>query len=135
MRGEFTINDAEAHIIRQIYEDYVKGRSPRAIAIDLNQRYIEAPSGKGWTHSTIIGSRKRGTGILNNQLYIGKRVWNRLRYRKDLNTGKRVSRLNPPEDWVVVDVPELRIIRVNCGNGHKTFKIRELVIHDRMPAT
>ena len=47
MRGEFTINDAEAHIIRQIYEDYVKGRSPRAIAIDLNQRYIEAPSGKG----------------------------------------------------------------------------------------
>ena len=113
MRGEFTINDAEAHIIRQIYEDYVKGRSPRAIAIDLNQRYIEAPSGKGWTHSTIIGSRKRGTGILNNQLYIGKRVWNRLRYRKDPNTGKRVSRLNPPEDWVVVDVPELRIIADN----------------------
>ncbi|MFK7877864.1 MAG: recombinase zinc beta ribbon domain-containing protein, partial [Paracoccaceae bacterium] len=31
-------------------------------------------------------------------------------YTKDPDTGKRVSRLNPQEDWVISDVPELRII-------------------------
>ncbi len=51
-----------------------------------------------------------GTGILNNELYIGKLVWNRLRYLKDPDTGKRVSRLNPESEWATQDVPELRII-------------------------
>nr|WP_255356775.1 recombinase family protein [Thioclava sp. SK-1] len=31
-------------------------------------------------------------------------------YDKDPMTGKRVSRLNPKQDWVIRDVPELRII-------------------------
>lgn len=56
------------------------------------------------------GHAKRGTGLINNQLYIGKLVWNRLRYLKDPSTGKRVSRINPPEDWITTDVPELRIV-------------------------
>ena len=50
------------------------------------------------------------TGVLNNELYIGRLVWNRLRYIKDPATGKRVSRINPPEDWITADVPELRIV-------------------------
>jgi hypothetical protein len=29
---------------------------------------------------------------------------------KNPNTGKRQSRLNPPEAWVIKDVPELRIV-------------------------
>jgi len=37
-------------------------------------------------------------------------VWNRQRYVKDPATGKRVSRINPPEAWIVTEVPELRII-------------------------
>lgn len=48
--------------------------------------------------------------ILNNELYIGRIVWNRLRYVKDPETGKRISRLNGPDRWVVQDAPELRII-------------------------
>ena len=40
-------------------------------------------SGKGWGASTINGNAKRGTGILNNELYVGRLVWNRLRYVKD----------------------------------------------------
>lgn len=60
--------------------------------------------------STIHGNRQRGTGILNNELYIGKLVWNRLRYIKDPETGKRVSRLNPESAWITQDVADLRII-------------------------
>ena len=104
------INQTEVGIVQRIFDEYAKGKSPRAIAIALNKEGISAPSGKGWTHSTVIGNRKRGTGILNNQLYIGKRIWNRLSYRRNPTTRKRVSKLNPSEDWIVTNVPDLRII-------------------------
>lgn len=58
----------------------------------------------------IRGHVKRGTGLMNNELYIGRLIWNRLRYLKDPSTGKRVSRLNPESEWIVKDVPDLRII-------------------------
>jgi hypothetical protein len=53
---------------------------------------------------------RQGAGLLNNELYIGQPVWNRLRYIEDPDTGKRVSRLNPASTWVITEVPELRII-------------------------
>ncbi len=37
-------------------------------------------------------------------------MWNRLRYIKDPETGKRVSRRNPESDWIVEEVPHLRIL-------------------------
>ncbi|MCC0013333.1 MAG: recombinase family protein [Hoeflea sp.] len=110
MRGDRTINQREANIIRQIFRDYADGKSPRAIAKDLNAKGITGPSGKAWGPSTIHGNPARGTGILNNELYIGRMVWNRLRYIKDPETGKRVSRHNPEHDWITRDVPHLRII-------------------------
>ncbi|WP_408735209.1 hypothetical protein [Gluconacetobacter diazotrophicus] len=42
-------------------------------------------------------------------MYVGRLVWNRLRYLKDPDSGKRVSRLNPESEWVIQEVPELRI--------------------------
>jgi len=60
--------------------------------------------------STIHGNSKRGTGILNNELYIGRMIWNRLRYVKNPDTGKRVSRLNPSSEWITTDAPHLRIV-------------------------
>ena len=109
-RGKRTINNAEAGIVRRIFNEYAAGRSPRAIAKELNAEGVAGPSGKGWGPSTIHGNRKRGTGVLNNELYVGRLIWNRLRYIKDPETGKRVSRLNPEGDWIVQDVPELRIV-------------------------
>ena len=46
--------------------------SPRAIARCLNTDGIPCPSGKLWTDSTIRGQVKRGTGLINNELYIGR---------------------------------------------------------------
>jgi site-specific DNA recombinase len=111
IKGDRKINAAQAAVIKRIFTDYNEGRSPRAIAIALNKEGIACPSSKkGWAQSTINGNRKRGTGILNNSLYIGQLVWNRLRYIKDPTTGKRISRLNPESEWQHKDVPELRII-------------------------
>ena len=109
-RGERTINEDEAATVRQIFNDYAAGKSPKAIAHALNRKNVPGPSGKGWGPSTINGNWRRGTGVLNNELYIGRLVWNRLSYVKNPDTGRRVSRLNPESEWIVKDVPELRII-------------------------
>ena len=108
--GDREIKADEAEIVRRIFQEFATGKSPRVIAHALNKEQVPGPRGAGWGQSTINGNPERGTGILNNELYIGRLVWNRLRYVKDPSTDKRVSRLNPPESWVIRDVPHLRII-------------------------
>ncbi len=108
--GDRKINEAEAAIVRRIFEDYAHGHSSRSIAHKLNAEGMPGPSGRSWGASTIHGNRRRGTGILNNELYIGRLIWNRLRYVKDPDTGKRISRPNPESKWITQEVPELRII-------------------------
>jgi len=46
-------------------------------------------------------------------------VWNRQRFIKDPNTGKRVSRPNPEAKWIRTDVPELRIVDDELWRGVK----------------
>ena len=108
--GEREIVPSEAEIIQRIYQEFADGYSPKKIAQRLNADGISGPRGTYWRDSAIRGHRQRGTGIINNELYIGRLIWNRLRYVKDPETGKRVSRLNPEQDWVIHDVPELRIV-------------------------
>ncbi len=110
LRGDRSINEAQAAVVRRIFSDYAAGKSSKAIAKQLNREGVRGPSGKGWGPSTIHGNRERGTGILNNELYIGRLVWNRLRYLKDPETGKRVSRQNPDSALIVNEVPALRIV-------------------------
>ena len=109
IRGVRQITEQQAGIVRRIFEEYAAAHRP-CDCQEAQCRRIDGPSGKGWGPSTIHGNRQRGTGILNNELYIGRLVWNRLRYVKDPDTGKRISRLNPEEDWIIQDVPEMRII-------------------------
>ena len=110
IRSEREIDAAEAEIVRRIFREFAQGSSPRAIARRLNEDAIPGPKGKLWTDSVLRGHSKRGTGLLNNELYIGRLVWNRQRFMKNPATGKRVSRVNPPEEWIVAEVPELRIV-------------------------
>jgi site-specific DNA recombinase len=121
--GEREIVPAEAEVIRRIFRDYANGLSPKAIAKGLNAERCPGPGGAPWNPSTIHGNPARGTGILNNELYRGRLVWNRLRYVKDPDTGKRVSRSNPPSDWVTVDVSQLRIVNDELWNQ---VKVRQL---------
>jgi hypothetical protein len=109
-RGERRINETEATIIRHIFNEYAAGKSPKAIAYILNRQKFPGSSGRGWGPSTINGNWRRGIGILNNELYIGKLVWNRLVYIKNPHIGNRVSHLNDSSAWIVKDVPELRIV-------------------------
>jgi site-specific DNA recombinase len=110
IRGDRTIDEDQAAVVRRIFRDYALGKSAKKIATELNGDGIGAPTGGHWGFSTICGNPKRGTGILNNELYVGKLIWNRQRFVKNPATGKRQARLNPSDDWITNDVPDLRII-------------------------
>ena len=110
IRGERTVNETEAAIVRRVFREFASGASPRAIVRRLNGDGIPGPKGKLWTDTVLRGHAKRGTGLLNNELYIGRLVWNRQRFMKNPDTGKRVARINPPEEWIIAEVPELRIL-------------------------
>ena len=121
--GSREIIPAEAEVILRIFRDYAAGLSPKALAKRLNAERCPGPGGAPWNPSTIHGNPARGTGILNNELYIGRLVWNRLRYVKDPDTGKRVSRPNPPSELVTTAVPELRIADNELWNQVKARQL------------
>jgi len=122
--GEREIEPAEAEVVSRIFSEYVEGRSARKIAAGLNSDRIPSPRGGEWNASTIHGSRQRRNGILNNEMYVGRLVWNRQRFVKDPDTGKRQSRLNPAEEWITTDVPDLRIIDDETWLKAQTLKAR-----------
>ena len=108
--GVRRILEHQAEVVRRIFRDYASGKSPRAIARALNAEGIPGPGGRSWVDTTIRGHAERGTGILNNPIYIGRLVWNRTGFEKDPRTGKRVARLKDAARHEVMELPELRII-------------------------
>ena len=122
--GGRRINKAEAAVVRRIFDLYASGLSPRAIAKTLNREHVPGPRGRPWSDTTIRGHHTRRTGVLHNELYVGRLVWNKQRYIKDPSTGKRVARVNPKTEWIVQAVPDLRILddavwnRVQTRLGH-----------------
>ena len=110
VRGAREIDSAEAVIVRRVFEAFAAGQSPRAIARALNEENVPGPDGQIWHETTLRGHHARRTGLLRNELYVGRLVWNRQRYVKDPSTGKRLARPNPESDWIVEAVAELRIV-------------------------
>lgn len=109
-RGEWAINPEHADIVRRICQDYANGKNVKAITKSLNAEGVPAPKGGHWCQSAINGNRKRASGILENPIYIGQRIYNRQSFVKDPMTGRTVGRINPTEEWVYQDVPELAIV-------------------------
>ncbi len=110
VRGKRAINEVEAKVVHRIFDAFVSGQSPKVIAHALNHEGVPGPRQGQWSPSTIYGNWRRGTGILNNELYVGRLIWNRQRFVKDPGTGKRVAQPNPKTAWITEHVPELRII-------------------------
>lgn len=108
--GELEIIPTQADIVRRIFRDYAVGISARGIAAALNAEGVPAPGGRTWSFSTISGNWRRRTGILNNELYIGRRLWKRQQFVKDPATGARQAIPLPESEWVVTDVPHLRLV-------------------------
>jgi site-specific DNA recombinase len=108
--GERQIDLAQAAVVRRVFRAYAAGESPKRIALKLNAEGVPAPRGGAWSSSSLNGNRVRGTGLLNNELYIGRLCWNRQMYVKDPETGRRRSRQRSADEQIVIEVPDLRII-------------------------
>jgi DNA invertase Pin-like site-specific DNA recombinase len=104
------IEPAEAEWVRWIFARYVDGWSVQRIAHELNAQRVPAPRSGSWAASCIYGSAKQGAGLLNNELYIGRMIWNRRQWVKDPDTGRRQKLDRPRSEWQVHEAPELRIV-------------------------
>lgn len=104
------IDEAQAEHVRWIFAAFNDGWSPASIAHELNRRGVPSPRGGTWASSALHGSAERGLGLLHNELYAGRVVWNRRQWLKDPETGKRRYMERPRDEWLVREAPELRII-------------------------
>jgi site-specific DNA recombinase len=105
--GERQNDDGQAVIVTRIFKAYAAGESPKKIAPRLYSDAISGPRGGAWSSMPLNGNRARGTGILNNDLYVGQLTWNRLSYVKDPETGRRRSRQRAEAERILIDVPAL----------------------------
>ena len=133
-RGLRVINEAQAIAVRRIYEQYAAGVSPVVICASLNKDGISPPRGAEWRVSTLLGSAKRLNGLLVNPIYAGKPVFNRQRFVKDPETGKRMAKPNPREIWIEQDVPALRIVPADVWEAvqaRRAGAARKYPLHQR----
>lgn len=105
-----TIIEEQAAVVRRIFAHYADGWAPRKIAHGLNQESVPPPRSHSWSYTAIYGTPRLGTGLLRNRLYIGEVTWNRFRWEKDPETGKRVPRVRASEEWIVRQDESLRIV-------------------------
>src|SRR5216683_995147 len=104
------IDAAQAEVVRWIFARYGAGWSCQKIAADLNRRRVSSPRASTWAVSAIYGSPAKGSGILNNELYIGRYVWNRSQWLRDPDTGRRKRFSRPRGEWAIAPRPDLRIV-------------------------
>ena len=130
--GSRAIVPAQAAIVCRIYDEYISGKSARAIAASLNADSIPAPRGLTWAASAIRPDYKRGIGILANRIYTGEQIWNRSHWVKHPETGLRIRQERPRNEWIIRSQPSLAII------DHQTWdaaKLRAEGNSIRMPVT
>jgi site-specific DNA recombinase len=106
--GQLEVDQAQATVVRRIFEMFSDGHSPRAIADALNRDGVPSPGvswkrehrrKRGWVGSAIHGNPARGLGILNNDTYRGLVVWNRSRWiRSATDSSRRRYIQNPRND-------------------------------------
>lgn len=110
VNGVREIDDVAAQVIRRVYGEYIAGRKIPQIIAGLNADDIPAPNGGLWKRNAIMGGAKKQEGILRNEIYTGKLIFNRSHVVRDPITNKKKFIHNPETEWTRVDVPHLRIV-------------------------
>jgi site-specific DNA recombinase len=103
---EQRINEAEAAVVRQIFELAAAGYGQKAIAKRLNAEGAAAPRSQqgrpcAWIQSSVHA-------VLFRPRYRGELVWNTTKKRDRWGQHKQTRR--PEEDWIRVGAEQLRIV-------------------------
>ncbi len=110
---------AEAAVVRRIFERYAEGQGLKALAYELNAERVPAPTPRGVRAKEGAPPSWAPTSLremLRNDLYRGRLVYNRSRWMRQRN-GKRKRFDRPREEWIVQEVPELRIVSDDAWNA------------------
>ena len=90
VNSHLQVNKEQADIVRLIYRMYLDGKGGELICNFLNENNYTPPRKKHWSKTSILG-------MLQNEAYIGKTVFN-----KRAPKGSR-KKLNDESEWVVVE--------------------------------
>lgn len=111
------VNQEQARWVRWIFQQYAAGLSCQRIVSELNELQVPSPGARRrtivratWCVTALFGSPAKGSGILNNEIYVGRYIWNRSQWNRDPDTRKRVRIARPRSEWMIEERPELRII-------------------------
>jgi site-specific DNA recombinase len=121
------IESEQAKWVRQIFQWYADGHPPRWIAAELNRLGVPALRGGTWAGNGIHGDTRKGTGLLNNQLYIGRYVWNRSQWILNPDTGRKKRIPRPESEWIEFGLPDLRIVSQELWDR---VKVRQQQVHE-----
>jgi site-specific DNA recombinase len=112
---QWVIEDVEAVVVVRIFTLYADRLGYGTIAAGLNRDAVPSPRqakahhnrsdgvGPGWDASSV-------RVILLNDLYRGRLIWNRSRWRRDPRSRRRRRVARPRSEWVISERPELRIV-------------------------
>ena len=100
------VNEAEAVVIRRIFDMAGEGMGLRAIAKRLNDDGVPCPRPQrerpaGWINTSLLS-------ILERDEYRGEVIYNKTRKRDDW--GQQNQQPRPESEWVRVPAPERRIV-------------------------
>jgi site-specific DNA recombinase len=109
MYVERRINDAQAVVVRRIFDACAGGQGLRTIAKVLNADGAPAPQApytphvrrSGWSPSSVREA-------LYRDLYRGVIVWNKTQKRNTWGLEQR--RVKASSEWVTIDAPQLRVV-------------------------
>lgn len=111
-RALMVVDEAEASIVRRIFELYTTGHSIRSVAEQLNRDGVLAPRKGKWNNLTV-------RAMLRNEVYAGVVIYNRRKWTRDSETGKRTKSDRPRSEWRTQERPDLRII--DPGTWHEAI--------------
>ena len=103
------VEENQAATVRRIFERYAAGDSLKRIAIDLNDEGVASPQpqkgrvSRSWCPSSI-------RHILHNERYRGVVIWGKTFKLRSRETGKRIYRRKPQNEWCRTAVPAQRIV-------------------------
>ena len=120
-----TVEPAEAAVVGRIFTLFRDGLGEKAIAKQLNLNH----TGRPWRPNTIYL-------MLQNSKYVGQFHFNRREWRKNPETGRRVYRWRPRDQWESRVIEALRIIDDETwGAVQRRLKSRQHLFSRRRSAT
>ena len=106
---DLEVNEAEAAVVRRIFEMSAAESGLAKIAKTLNHEGILSPqpprsrSKRAWCTSSL-------REMLYNERYRGQFIWNKTKKKRNPKTGRKVSKARPESEWVHTPVPDWRIV-------------------------